>query len=250
MMSETDPLQAQYDGIPVPCYTWRADGDGFVLERANREAHERAGGQLQGLRGRRYEDVYPERDDIRADLATSLRERRTVRREMEHELATTGELRRLDVSYVFVPPDRVMVHADDVTELRESEERLRAVIATIESGLLTVDLAGRVTDANPAACRILGLTREQLLENAEWWRPLSPRMEDGTPLDPRDAPTPGRRELRGGEPAREVGVVVPRPDGARVAPSTNSQPLRAGADGRVNGMVVSLTDVTEARRLQ
>ena len=69
----------------------------------------------------------------------------------------TGERALLDVSYVFVPPDRVMVHADDITELRANEERLRAVIATLESGLLTVDDNGRVTDANPAACRILGI---------------------------------------------------------------------------------------------
>ena len=46
MNSPTDPLQAQYDGIPVPCYTWRFDGDDFVLERANRAALERAEGAL------------------------------------------------------------------------------------------------------------------------------------------------------------------------------------------------------------
>ena len=80
---------------------------------------------------------------------------------MEHELAITGEVRRLDVSYVYVPPDRVMVHADDITELRKNEERLRAVIATVKSGLLTVDLQGAVTDANPAACAILGIPGEQ-----------------------------------------------------------------------------------------
>ena len=84
---------------------------------------------------------------------------------MDYRLATTGELRQLDVSYVFVPPDRVMVHADDITELRENEERLRAVIATFEAGLLTIDLNGRVTDANPAACAIFGLDRERLLND-------------------------------------------------------------------------------------
>src|SRR3982750_3987258 len=108
MTHDADPLQAQYDGIPVPCYTWRANGDGFVLERANRAAHERTGGRLHELIGRRVEDVFPDRPDIASDLAHALAERRTVRREMAHTLATSGELRRLDVSYVYVPPDRVM----------------------------------------------------------------------------------------------------------------------------------------------
>ncbi len=62
----------------------------------------------------------------------------TIRREMEHSCAP-AETRRLDVSCVYVAPDQVMVHADDVTELRESEERLRAVFAGLESGLLTID---------------------------------------------------------------------------------------------------------------
>src|ERR1700754_1941996 len=168
MAPDIDPLQAQYDGIPVPCYTWRhADGD-FVLERANRAAYERTEGQLQQFLGRRLGDIYPDRPDIADDLSKTLRERTTVRREMEHTLATTGERRRLDVSYVFVPPDRVMAHADDVTELRESEERLRAGIATIEAGLITVGPDGRVTDATPKACQILGIPRERMLREAGW----------------------------------------------------------------------------------
>src|SRR4051794_28526726 len=121
MTDDPDPLQAQYDGIPVPCYTWRADGETFVLERANRAAYERAAGRLEPLIGKRFDAVYPDRPDIAADIARSLAERRTARREMDHTLASTGEVRRLDVSYVYVPPDRVMIHADDVTERRENE---------------------------------------------------------------------------------------------------------------------------------
>src|SRR3954451_18240587 len=249
MTDEPDPLQAQYDGIPVPCYTWRADGDGFVLERANRAAHERFGGHLAALIGRRLDAVYPDRPDIAGDLATSLAERRTVRREMDHMLASTGEIRRLDVSYVFVPPDRVMIHAEDITERRESEERLRAVIATIESGLLTLDSHGVVTDANPAACRILGLDREQLVSDRDWWRALAPRRADGAPVDPEAGLTPGRLALRG-ESARDIEMRITRPGGDVAMVSVNYQPLHSGPRGEPNGLVVSLNDITEARWLQ
>src|SRR3954451_1152804 len=88
--AEHDPLQAQYDGIPVPCYTWRRDGDGFLLERANRAAFEQAGGRLEPLLGRRAADVYADRPDIAQDMADAVASRTTVRREMEHTLATTG----------------------------------------------------------------------------------------------------------------------------------------------------------------
>src|SRR5690242_16160447 len=98
MSHHADPLQAQYDGIPVPCYTWRADGDGFILERANREAHERSGPRLRALLGRRVEEIFPERPDIGDDLAQAFSARGTHRREMEHTLASSGEVLRLDVT--------------------------------------------------------------------------------------------------------------------------------------------------------
>ena len=59
----------------MPCYTWRFDGDDFVLERANRAAYERAEGALRALIGRRLRDIYPDRPDIAADLARALAER-------------------------------------------------------------------------------------------------------------------------------------------------------------------------------
>jgi diguanylate cyclase (GGDEF)-like protein len=247
--TENDPLQAQYDGIPVPCYTWRRDGEELVLERANRAAFEQAGDRLGSLIGSRVLELYPDRPDIEADLELVLDEHHTVRREMEHTLLT-GEVRRLDVSYVFVPPDRVMVHADDITELRESEERLTAVIATLESGLLTVDLKGRITDANPAACALLGMSQERLLSEPRWWEAISLRYDDGRPLTPGDPGTPGRRALHDGEAVRDVTLLVTRPEGDVVAVSANYQPLRRGHDGPIQGLVISIIDLTEAHRMR
>ena len=178
---EQDPLQAQYDGIPVPCYTWRREEDGFILERANRAAHELRPGRLERSIGAPATEIHRQRPDIVADLESALRGGEILRREMEFTFEATGEVRRLDVSYVPVPPDRVMVHADDVTALRESEERLRAVIATIESGLITLDLDGLITEANPAACRLLGISKQQLMNDRGWWTTLALRHEDGRP---------------------------------------------------------------------
>jgi diguanylate cyclase (GGDEF)-like protein/PAS domain S-box-containing protein len=246
MNSPTDPLQAQFDGIPVPCYAWRSEDGDFVLERANRAAHERADGRLRELIGRRVGEVYPDRPEIGEDLARALEERATVRREMNHRLATTGEVRRLDVSYVFVPPDRVMVHADDITELRENEERLRAVIATFEAGLLTIDLNGRVTDANPAACAIFGLDRDRLMNDPGWWQSLELRFKDGNPLSVQEA----AQTLFGGEEARDVTVLLTRPTGDVVTVKASHRRLRSAPGGRTTGVVISFTDVSESLRMQ
>ncbi len=237
---EDDRLPAQYDGIPVPCYTWRRVGAELVLERANHAAVEFSEGAIGNLIGRTASDLYAERPAILADFERCWTERRTVRREMEHTRPVSGARRRLDVSYVFIAPDRVLVHADDVTEVRESEERLRAVIATLESGVVTLDVDGKVRDVNPAALSILGITREMIATDPAWWSRLPLRPEDG-------GDSPACRALRAGEPARDVRMVIARPDGDEATVSVNYQPLQR--DGTVHGLVISIVDLTERLRL-
>ena len=194
--AEHDPLQAQYDGIPVPCYTWRADGQGFILERANRAAFENGRGRLEPLiRGRlRGRDLHA--PDIVRDVADTLAAGGRLRREMEYTLLSTGETRLLDVTYVFVPPDRVMVHADDITERRAVEERLRAVIA--DPRVRPVDRRrrrqcdrrqpGRLPDPRPRP-------RPDPSGNRDWWRAIAPRPRTG--VDGFGQPdSPGRQASR------------------------------------------------------
>jgi hypothetical protein len=78
----------------VPCYTWRPERGEFVLERANRAADERTGGRIAGLLGRTARQLFPD-SPILQDLERCLTDRRTVRREHTHRLASTGELRRM-----------------------------------------------------------------------------------------------------------------------------------------------------------
>lgn len=67
--------------------------------------------------------------------------------------------------------DGVVLTMLDITErkqqeisLRESEQQLRAVFAKAAVGLSKMDLAGRFQEANPELCRMLGLTRQKLLQ--------------------------------------------------------------------------------------
>ncbi|MDA0137985.1 EAL domain-containing protein [Solirubrobacter sp. CPCC 204708] len=240
---ERRTLHAQLDGIPVPCYVWHRAKGNFWLEHANRAAFDLTGERLAERIGRPVTEVFADRPEIADDLARVARTGETVERELQyHE-------RRLAISFVPIGEDRILAHTEDVTALRENEERLRAVIATVEDGLLTVDLAGAVVDANPAACAILGIPREQLLDDPVWWESLQLRYADGSPLFLDDPDHPGARATRG-EIVRDVAQRITRPDGETVEVSTNYTPLRSGPEGALKGVVIAIDDVTEARRLQ
>ncbi|WP_448190380.1 PAS domain S-box protein [Azospirillum sp. sgz301742] len=64
----------------------------------------------------------------------------------------------------------LVAEARDITErkriedsLRESEARLRSYLDAAMEGIVVTDGGGRYVDANPAACQMLGYTRDELL---------------------------------------------------------------------------------------
>ncbi|WP_257449038.1 PAS domain-containing sensor histidine kinase [Archangium lipolyticum] len=126
--------------------------------------------------------------------------------------------------------------------LRESELRLRGVVAALSEGIVFHDTAGAIGFSNAAACRLLGLTQDQLLGRTSFdprWRAVK---EDGSHYPGEEHPA--MLALRTGAPQLDKVMGVYRPDGTRVWLSINALPL-PGPDGRTPlGMVASFFDIT------
>lgn len=168
-------LLAQFKGIPLPTYSWRKVGEEFVLLDFNDAATTCSGGRISSLLGTTARALYPDRPDIVEDFARCVRERTTIRREMAYRLRLTNENRQFRVTYGFVPPDSVLVHAEDVTEWRRSTEaldasrrRLQALFDTALDSMVLVGDDAHYVDVNPAACALLGYSREELLRMSVW----------------------------------------------------------------------------------
>ena len=50
-----------------------------------------------------------------------------------------------------------------MSELREREEQYRSIFESTSDALLIFDQEGRIVEANPAACRLYGYSREELI---------------------------------------------------------------------------------------
>ncbi|MDR3474152.1 MAG: EAL domain-containing protein, partial [Devosia sp.] len=83
--------------------------------------------------------------------------------------------------------------------LRESEELYRALVDQSADGILVSDQTGRYVEANPAICRMLGFSRDELLAT------YSPSLSaDDDPLTPEDM------DVRLAETAAGAGLLVER----------------------------------------
>jgi PAS domain S-box-containing protein len=130
--------------------------------------------------------------------------------------------------------------------LRGSEERYRTMIESLNEGVMIFDGQGRVTGVNPAAEQLMGATFAQMRhQDADVWQPIDVA---GNPLAPEQLPI--AVVLATGVPVRSLLLGVRNAElGVRWL-EMNCEPLRDAASGRVTGGVLSMTDVTEARRTE
>lgn len=118
-------FKAQYRAIPIPTYTWQKKGDHFVFIDYNDPAEHLGDGQLTNLLGVTAETFYGEtRPDIIADMQACFENQTAITREMDYGLVS-GSKRVHNVKYAFVPPDLIMIHADDITDKKALEDRVR-----------------------------------------------------------------------------------------------------------------------------
>ncbi len=157
-------LEALYEDIPVPTYTWRCLGDEFVLERYNRAAGREVRGRIERLIGRTAREMYPDMPEVLADFEHCVQGKAVIRREMSYRFRLDGGAARFLVSYAFVPPDVVLVQTEDISERSRREQTLQwqaQIIDQIHDSVVSTDLDGNVTSWNRGAERLFGYSAEE-----------------------------------------------------------------------------------------
>ena len=124
-------------------------------------------------------------------------------------------------------------------------QQLPGIFLAMAEGLVIQSQSGEVVDANPAAERVLGLSRDQLLGRTSLdpaWRAV---REDGSPFPGHEHPA--MVTLRTGLPLHDVVMGVHLPDGGQRWIRINSEPVPALRAGDERGVVATFVDITEAR---
>jgi PAS domain S-box-containing protein len=125
--------------------------------------------------------------------------------------------------------------------LRESEEKYRTILESIEDGYYEVDLAGNLVFFNDAVCKILGRSPEELLG-----------LNHKEYIDEAEAKKVYQAYnavYQTSVPKQDFGYQINRKDGSkRFAESSIS--LKLGVDGKPDGFRGVMRDVTERRQAQ
>jgi len=128
LQQSEERFRAQYKAIPVPTFTWQGSGDDLVLVDYNHAAEKITKGRIINYVGMSAREFYgPDFPNIIGNLMRCFREHTTIQEETCYRLRTTDEKKYFAVTYVFVPPDLVAVHAEDITERKNAEEQIHAL---------------------------------------------------------------------------------------------------------------------------
>lgn len=188
-----EKLRAQYRSIPVPTYTWQRVGEDLVLVDYNDAAVVITQGKIADFVGVEARELYHDMPELLEALTQCFAERTVIEREMPYRYRSTGESKHLAVKYAFVPPDLVLVHTEDITERKRTEEalqqyaeRLRALAAQMaevaedERQRLARELHDQVGQNLTALGINLNIIRTQMPEEAA--APVRSRLDDSLSL--------------------------------------------------------------------
>jgi PAS domain S-box-containing protein len=130
-------------------------------------------------------------------------------------------------------------------ERRQAEEQIRLILESTMEGLFGVDTAGRITFVNPAACRMLGFTADELIgqpahETIQHHRP------DGSDYPREDCPM--FAAVTRGEISRIDNEFHFRKDGTAFPTEYGVTPIRKG--DTIVGAVSSFSDITARKRAE
>ncbi len=170
----------------------------------------------------------------------------------------SGQLDRIfgvcrDVSALKALEDQLLQHqhhlehlvAERTAQLSSSEAHIRLILESTADGLYGVDTQGRTTFINPAACRMLGLSPEQVIGQSIH-KLVHHHHADGQPYSSHDCPT--NQTLRHGNVVTITDEVYWHADGRPIPVIYSTHPMIR--DGAIVGAVVSFMDVTERRALE
>ncbi|MFX1281584.1 MAG: PAS domain S-box protein, partial [Promethearchaeota archaeon] len=114
-----------FKGSLIPTYVWQKSREDFILIDFNDASIKITEGGVEKFLGVKATKMYENRPEILEDLKLCYEEKLSFDREMKYTMAISKAEKHLSVKYVFLPPNLVLVHTEDITDRKMAEEKIK-----------------------------------------------------------------------------------------------------------------------------
>lgn len=172
LQESEEKFRTQYKNIPVPTYSFRRDGDDFILFDLNSAAERLASDRLGQLTGSRASQLYADNPVVLEGMRQCLRQKENLQHELELNPLVTGRKGYYQISYVFIPPDLIMLHTEDITQRKTAERHHELLLQAERNARQTAEKLRQATAALAGSLDQRHIL-EMLLEHVEKMVPMS-----------------------------------------------------------------------------
>jgi PAS domain S-box-containing protein len=170
LQQSEERARKQFKSIPIPTYTWKRQGNDYVLVDYNDMVFRMTKGEVQNHIGIRASELLKNNYQVLRDMDYCYITRRPVHKEIDFYVEEDHTKLSYITNYAFVSPDSVMIHMEDVTEkknietkLKNNEEKYRALFNTSTDAIILFDLDGKIIDCNNASSNLFAYQHEELI---------------------------------------------------------------------------------------
>ncbi|HMK48713.1 MAG TPA: PAS domain-containing protein, partial [Thermodesulfovibrionales bacterium] len=155
--------RAKYQGIPIPTYVLQRKGYDFVLTDCNRAAEEITEGKVSEVLGMKLSDIYKDAPEIIDDVWKCYKGKTIIRKEIFYKFRMINKEKFFCVHYSYAPPDFVLAHTQDITDLKRVEDevmglkqQIEFVLGSTKTGLDIIDSEYNIRYIDPESQKPYG----------------------------------------------------------------------------------------------
>ncbi|MFX1571064.1 MAG: PAS domain S-box protein, partial [Promethearchaeota archaeon] len=158
-----------FKGMFFPSYVWKVIENDLILIEYNNSAEKITNGQIKNYLGCRASVFYKDQFELYEGLYQCIKSQGNFFKEIRSSIAK-GEEKFLSVKYSYIPPDLVLVHTEDITEqkkteqkLKESEEKYKSTAELLPDIIYEIDKSGKLSYVNPVGYEKFGYQKDEVL---------------------------------------------------------------------------------------